>query len=382
MPQMFAKLSRYVASNPHKPYVQPVFRARYGRAFRSKHARRLLILFRPDRICYTSVFPFIYYADEFAARYDVEVRLCPIDDALDHGIPKGLANPTHILAQTWLTEPQEKHDALAKLFDTFPDTAVKAYLDSFANSDIRLAGTFSNADFYFKKSLLVDTNDFIRPTYGHTNLTEYYGRLYDLDDEMTDWKVPQSVFPKLRLAPNFLTSPALLYAFLDADAPPPFEAKNIDVHARLGGTKNDGWYGEMRRHSEREIGELSDLNIMMGTGISQDQFWDEMGRSKTCFSPFGFGELCWRDIEAMAYGAVLIKPDMSHLRTEPDLYRNGETYVACRWDFADLEEKTREILNDDEKRRHIANTAWSIARDYLAKAGPVSTYGALFEEPS
>ena len=30
-------------------------------------------------------------------------------------------------------------------------------------------------------------------------------------------------------------------------------------------------------------------------------------------SPFGFGEICYRDFEAMLNGACLIKPDVSHL---------------------------------------------------------------------
>ena len=104
----------------------------------------------------------------------------------------------------------------------------------------------------------------------------------------------------------------------------------------------------------------------------------ELQRSTACFSPFGYGELCWRDIEAIAAGAVLIKPDMSHLRTEPNLYRDGETYIACRWDFADLSDKVSEILADEERRLFLTNQARCIAREYLANSGPVSTYSDIF----
>jgi hypothetical protein len=68
---------------------------------------------------------------------------------------------------------------------------------------------------------------------------------------------------------------------------------------------------------------------------------------------------------------------MSHLRTEPDLYREGETYVACRWDFGDIREKVNEILENNERSRQIAFAAKDVARRYLLEAGPVLTYGSL-----
>ena len=52
--------------------------------------------------------------------------------------------------------------------------------------------------------------------------------------------------------------------------------------------------------------ELVNRNIFSGTR-----------ESKLCFSPFGYGEVCWRDFEAMSTGAVLVKPDMSHLQARP-----------------------------------------------------------------
>ncbi|MEM6681002.1 MAG: glycosyltransferase [Pseudomonadota bacterium] len=379
MTGVFTRLARSIAAYPDKPYLRVPHGLIFGRSFNQATARRLLILYRPAGISYASVYPFLHYADVLAAQYDVQVRLFPIEKALANGVPKGLTDATHVIGQTWLTEPQDRHDALARVFDGFPADTVTAYLDSFANADIRHAGRFPNIDFYFKKSLFVDLAQFTRTTYGHTNLTEFYGRLYDLPDEMTDWKVPESVLPKLRLAPNFLSSPSLTAAFVEADALPPFNAKDIDIHARLGGTKAVGWYGEMRRQAQSKIANIDGPNVIVGTGVSKQVFFDEMLRSKLCFSPFGYGELCWRDIEAMACGAVVVKPDMSHLRTEPDLFRDGETYIACRWDFADLEDKVRGILADDEKREHIAVTAWSIARDYLRSAGPVKAYSALFE---
>lgn len=303
----------------------------------------------------------------------------PVEQALQQGIDPGLSTATHVIAQTWLTDPRNRHEQLEKLLAHLPNDVTKAYLDSFANNDIRWAGVFESTDLYYKKSLFSDQSQFTSPTYGHTNLTDYYGRLYGLEDNVTDWGVPSSVFPKLRLAPNFLTDPYLSGELLAEPQETP-TTREIDLHARLGGTSAEGWYGEMRRQAAHAVDRLSGLRVAKGNGVSRRMFWQELQSSKACFSPFGYGELCWRDIEAIAAGAVLIKPDMSHLRTEPDLYRDGETYIACRWDFSDLSEKVSEILADNEKRLFLADNAKRVARTYLQTAGPVSTYSDLFRK--
>jgi len=370
-------LTRFAAASRRIRRIQGLHRLIFGRRFRQNTARRLLILFEPNRISYASVFPFLTYAEAFRARYDVEIRCLPVEQALQRGIPEGLSSATHVLAQTWLTDPRHRHEQLEQLMLSLNPGVTSAYLDTFANCDIRWAGVFESTAFYYKKSLFTDLSEFSRSTFGHTNLTEYYGRLYGLENEMMDWGVPSSALLKLRLAPNFLTDPDLSAALLAEPrrAPP---QKDIDLHARIGGTSADSWYGEMRRHAARVVDELDGLRVAKGIGVSRRVFGQELLRSKACFSPFGYGELCWRDIEAIAAGAVLIKPDMSHLRTEPDLYRDGETYIACRWDFADFSEKLRKILADEERRLYLTKNARRIAQTYLEMSGPVSTYAELF----
>lgn len=370
-------LIRSIAAAPYEKRNKAPHRLIFGRRFNGNTSRRLLILFKSNRISYASVFPFLQYAEAFQSRYDVEIRCLPVEQALNHGIPDGLARATHVLAQTWLTEPRANHEKLELLFSAFPDGVRSAYLDTFANNDVRWLNIFKSANLYYKKSIFIDRSLFTSPTYGHTNLSDYYSRLYNLEEEMMDWRVSPDCLSKLRLAPNFLTDAELSTAILSQPSSGAWP-KDIDLHARLGGTGDDGWYGAMRRHAAKRVDALDGLRVVTGTGVSRGAFRKELIRSKVCFSPFGYGELCWRDIEAIAAKAVLIKPSMSHLSTEPDLYRDGETYIACRWDFADLEDKLNEILQDDLKRHLIADKALQVARNYLETAGPVSTYEDLF----
>jgi hypothetical protein len=84
----------------------------------------------------------------------------------------------------------------------------------------------------------------------------------------------------------------------------------------------------------------------------------ELAHCRMCFSPFGYGEVCWRDYEAVYSGALLIKPDMSHMVTEPDVFVPGETYVPIRWDFADLDDVVARWLADEPARLRVARNAW------------------------
>jgi hypothetical protein len=68
--------------------------------------------------------------------------------------------------------------------------------------------------------------------------------------------------------------------------------------------------------------------------------------SKVGISPWGLGEKCYRDFEAMYCGCILIKPDTSFVRTYPDIYLNNKTYIPCKIDFSDLQEKVDYIIHD------------------------------------
>jgi len=79
---------------------------------------------------------------------------------------------------------------------------------------------------------------------------------------------------------------------------------------------------------------------------SKKRFYQVMLDSKIVLSPWGYGEVCIRDFEAMLTGAVVIKPDMSHLVTNPTVYIPNKTYLPCRQDFSDVPEIVERVVND------------------------------------
>ena len=65
-----------------------------------------------------------------------------------------------------------------------------------------------------------------------------------------------------------------------------------------------------------------------------------------------------RDFEAVLNGSLLVKPDMSHLETWPDIFIPGETYVPIEWDGSDLVEKIDFFLNNESALRKVVQNAF------------------------
>lgn len=83
-----------------------------------------------------------------------------------------------------------------------------------------------------------------------------------------------------------------------------------------------------------------------GIRIPQQQFYQNMYDSKIVMAPIGYGEMAVRDIEAASFGSVLIKPDMSHIQSYPNIYEDGKTYISCKYDWSDVEEKIEYVLSN------------------------------------
>jgi len=99
--------------------------------------------------------------------------------------------------------------------------------------------------------------------------------------------------------------------------------------------------------------------------IDKKQFHKEIQNSKITLSPFGIGEICFRDFECFINGSLLIKPNMDHLLTWPALYIDGVTYLSHKWDFSDFNEKLDSVLSNPERYEEIAREGQIRFQDVL-----------------
>jgi len=108
--------------------------------------------------------------------------------------------------------------------------------------------------------------------------------------------------------------------------------------------------GFHRQQALRRLKAVRGYNIAIETKwLQKKDYFKLLKSSKIVISPWGLGEWCWRDYEAIHTGAILIKPDTSFVQAVPDLYQNDLYYVPCKADFSDLGEKIAYVLKNYSK---------------------------------
>ena len=83
-------------------------------------------------------------------------------------------------------------------------------------------------------------------------------------------------------------------------------------------------------------------------------------------SPFGYGEITLKDFEVFLTGGVLLKPDMSHMETWPNLFVAGETMLAHSWRLSDFIAKLEAGIDNEQDSRSLATNAQDRYRAHIA----------------
>jgi hypothetical protein len=323
---------------------------------------RLLLVTQPERLPQSQVHPFHHFAADLKRLYGTEVREAELEDFLA-GRPIPALDATAVAFQTPFDVSDDRLQTLfARIKADHPGARV-ACLDWFAPTDLRNAERMNDhVDVYIKKHVLRDRSAYGKPTLGDTNLTDHYARRLHLVEPERTFPMPPGFLDKLVIGPSFVTAPTILPALLGAC--PPVSGRPTDLHARfeLGGTP---WYSAMRAEADAAVAALSGVSVIRGIGVHTAQFLHELRHSKVCCSPFGYGEACWRDFEAVVTGAVLMKPDMSHVETAPDIFVPWETYAPLAWDMSDLPDVLHRLLADEALRTRLATQAFDTLRSWL-----------------
>jgi len=113
---------------------------------------------------------------------------------------------------------------------------------------------------------------------------------------------------------------------------PPECARTIAVSCRIGTRYDRNTIAEPRRRIQ---------TFLHHRGVPTDKlnrraYFAELRRSRIAVSPFGLGEITLRDFEIVLCGAVVMKQDMSHMDTWPNLW-TPEQYLPFRWDLEDFD---------------------------------------------
>ena len=232
------------------------------------------------------------------------------------------------------------------------------YLDASDSSALLQPEVLPLVERYFKGQLLAERWRYGEAQYGRRLFTDFVHRNFGVEDDqperatpvtranqlaklgvwwnssLADWspagRYRMGLYARLPFAP-FLAFPR---RYTDPRAP-----RAIDVSCRMGveyARETVAWH---RKTARRELARWAPADR-----VSHRAYVQELRSSKVVVSPFGWGEINYRDYETFLAGAALTKPDMSHLETWPDLYAANETYAAYSWDAEDLVPVIEEAL--------------------------------------
>ncbi len=356
---------------------------RYER-FSSSSKTKLLLVSETHTVARQQLFPFYYYRAEIEKKWDLEVREVPLKDFREN--PGCFGNADIVCLQTWYDYSDEQMEALLDLIEHHLPQAKLCYFDWFAPTDLRYAKVLSERIVvYLKKHLLKDHSCYGKTTIGDTNLTDYYNRLYGIKEPSVTFEVPPQFLDKIVVGWNFAFRDYTLTAFkkklvLENKRP-------IDLHCRIN-MKGTPWYVQMRQHAFENVENLKGLNVVGSAFYSpkvsegfapRRQYLKELHQSKLCFSPFGFGEVCWRDFEAIMAGALLVKQDMTPIETEPNIFLPFTTYAPVTWDFHDFDQVCEQYLSSETERRKVAAEAFKIVQDYIQTDQPLKIIDGILE---
>lgn len=333
--------------------------------------RRLLLA--SDGLAFTSeqqFAPLLRHADALRRRLGVVVESVPVERALRLAPERLAAADVLGLKLSFLTPPAEAERIARHFRAALAGSSTRlVYFDGDDDLCIQWPDVLAQVDGYVKKHVFADFAGYGRAYAGKSNLTDYvvqhHGRSFaDNVIARTD-PVPAAELPKLHLGWNIGLDDKI--ADLAKTLPPVDAAtKDIDVMCRAF-VPPEVWIHPLRAPLVERIEAMSDRYRVLAPSsrVSQEQYYQEMRRARICVSPFGYGELCWRDFEAVLCGCLLVKPDMGHVRTAPDIFVAGQTYAPVRWDYADLEAVCARYLADEPERLRVASRARQVLLDAL-----------------
>ncbi len=117
------------------------------------------------------------------------------------------------------------------------------------------------------------------------------------------------------------------------------------------------YYTAHRQGAWTQLSKISNKYNIVAQKLHPQQTQEVMSRAKIGISPYGQCEVCYRDLEIVQQGSLLIKPDMSKVITEPDFYKPMETYVPVKSDWSDLNETIEKILGNYDDYSYIIENA-------------------------
>lgn len=244
-------------------------------------------------------------------------------------------------------------------------------LDTFDQSATPLLPLLPVVDRYAKKSVLHDRRGYLRPWAGgyvHTDWLERSGH-----DHIGNWHfgsiAVEEHLGKIVVGWGFAASRCwrrrLIMGRLLSRR---WKRRHVDVHCRFSVPADaaNTWYGRSRVEARLQLDQrCKSFKLTRPERVGRLRYLRELHDARVTVSPFGWGELCFRDLEAICAGSLLIKPSVDHLDISPAVYERDVCYRGCAWDFSDIGDVVERSIHDEAGTQEMIRTARARLRAYV-----------------
>ncbi len=327
---------------------------------------------------------FVTHARELRARLGIDTRVVEVPhvDLVQHEVRAWMPDIV-IFAPSFVDSAEQVIAMCERVRRNRPEPKL-VYFDSYDLASSPHFGVLPYVDRYLKSKLLANTDGYRRVYQGGNPLSDFVVR--ELNADLSGWhfgsEIPAGQEHKIRACWSFGASRDFERLLRWAGRfHVPWSARVFDVNRRIGLTMSDAgashWYAKSRRNAADTLAALAPSHRFTGFDrVGRRRYLAELVFSKIVFSPFGWGEVCFRDYEAVAAGCLLVKPDMSHIVTSPNVFVDKRTYVSVKWDLSDLGEKIHYWLSHPAEAQQVAQCAHDTLSEYFRQrkfVGEVAT---------
>lgn len=235
-------------------------------------------------------------------------------------------------------------------------------------------------DSYLKNQVLTDKCGYLKKYYGARIYSDYMHNTFHVNDLTEDeahlnyipeekylekikcgWNSGLAYFGRYRQQENqvFKYSPRLAQLF-KIKWVSPFSDKKIKCSCRIGTSYSRDTIALSRILIKKVLEDRLPLEK-----LSHRYYHQELEQSISAITPFGLGEISLRDFEVMINGAAMIKQDMSHVETWPNLWINNKTYLPFNWDLSDISNQVEFAMDHVGQMRELAYNAQTLYKEIL-----------------
>lgn len=230
-------------------------------------------------------------------------------------------------------------------------------------------------DRYLCKHLYRDMDAYDKPLYHNRKFVDFYAKRFNLAKEYYEknellsayadhvdkiglwWNIAYGnvgMVPRWKwLANTYIFKNS--YKFDEPNIYNSEQHKDFDLHALFVTKDQRGHIDYHRKYARTIIEGIHNIRLPeINRRVSERKYMELIWRSKCVFSPFGWGEICYRDFTTFLAGGCLLKPTLEDIHTWPRVLVENETYIPLEWDLSDLQEKLMHYLKNTDEREKIS----------------------------